>query len=433
MKALVRYTERLAGTVQPPSSKNYTTRYLLAAALAAGESLVRFPASSDDASAMQRCLEDLGAQFRAGADAQGPFVAVRGFGGRPRSPGCLDPGNAGAVLRLLMGVGALLPEVRFATTYATSLGRRPHGDLLAALAQLGVASESADGCLPVVLRGGPPRGGAVTVSGARSSQYLSALLFLAPLLADGMTIAVTGGLVSRPLVRTTLEVLRQAGIQLEADDNLSTFRVAGGQTYQPREYRVNGDWPSSAAVLVAAALTRSCVALPRLSADSQGEQAIVPVLRAMGVDVVHQQDQVTVTGGSPLRAVAVDGDQATDMVLAVLAAAALAGGTTRLYGIANLRLKECDRIAVPALELGRLGVDIRAGASSLTVTGNPAGFAGGIAVATHHDHRVVQLLTLVGLRCRDGLTILEAENITKSYPAFFDDLIKLGANISLVH
>ncbi len=432
MKALVRYTERLAGRIEPPSSKNYTTRYLLAAALAAGESLVRFPASSDDASAMQRCLADLGAHLRPGVDAEGPYVAVRGFGGRPRSPGCLDPGNAGAVLRLLMGVGALLPEVRFATAHATSLGRRPHGDLLDALAQLGVSSESSGGCLPVVLRGGPPRGGSVTVSGARSSQYLSALLFLAPLLPEGMTIEVTGGLVSQPLVRTTVEVLRQAGIELAASDDLCTFRVPGGQAFQPREYRVNGDWPSAAAVLVAAALTRGRVELPRLSADSQGEQTIVPVLRAMGVDVTHDHEQVTVTGGLPLQAVAVDGDQATDMVLAVVAAAALASGTSRIYGIANLRLKECDRLAVPAQELGRLGVNIRPGVSSLTVTGNPAGFVGGMAVATHHDHRVVQLLTLVGLRCRDGLTILEAENVTKSYPAFFDDLIRLGANISLV-
>ena len=161
MQAQVSPTRSLSGRIDPPSSKNYTTRYLLAAALAAGESIVRFPASSDDASAMRRCLRELGAKIKDVEDEVGPLVRIRGFGGRPQNPGTVNPDNAGAVLRLLMGVCAQLDEIRFETDYADSLGKRPHGDLLRALGQLGVQYESDEGRLPVVLRGAGLHGGSV--------------------------------------------------------------------------------------------------------------------------------------------------------------------------------------------------------------------------------------------------------------------------------
>jgi 5-enolpyruvylshikimate-3-phosphate synthase len=138
MKAYVRPTRGLSGHLDPPSSKNYTTRYLLVAALAEGESIVRFPAHSDDATAMRRCLAAFGAHIEDGNDERGPFVRVRGFAGVPENPGTVNPGNAGAVLRLLLGVGAQLGQVRFETDFADSLGKRPHGDLLRALGDLGV-------------------------------------------------------------------------------------------------------------------------------------------------------------------------------------------------------------------------------------------------------------------------------------------------------
>jgi len=431
MKARVHFSERLSGRLDPPSSKNYTTRYLLVAALAEGESVVRFPAVSDDAAALVRCLRSFGAKIEAESDEKGRPLRVRGFGGRPARPRVVNPGNAGAVLRMLMGVGALLPEVRFETDFPESLGQRPHGDLLQALAQLGVESESDEGKLPVVLRGGPARGGRVWVSGAKSSQFLSSLLFLGPLLEAGLEIEVRDGLVSRPLVRTTLEVMRQAGIQVEAARDLLHFRIPGGQQYQAREYSVNGDYPSAAAVLAAGAVTHGKVTIDRLFEDCQGERAAVPLLREMGAVVEYDGQEVRLRGSRGLRGVAFDGDTATDMVLAMVAAAAFAQGESRFYNVGNLRLKECDRIAVPVRELGRIGVDCQEREAEILVRGNPEGYEGGIEVSTHHDHRVAQMLTVVGLRCRRGLTVLDAETVGKSYPAFFEDLIGLGARIEL--
>lgn len=433
MKAHIHYTERLAGRLDPPSSKNYTTRYLLAAALAEGESLVHSPAHSDDAEVMLRGLRGFGAQIREERDAQDKVhLHVKGFGSRPANPGVVDPGNAGAVLRLLLGVGALLPEVRFETRHTESLGQRPHGDLLAALEQLGAQTQSDQGRLPVLLRGGRLHGGRVQVSGAKSSQYLSSLLFLAPLIGEPVEIEVVDHLVSQPLIRTTLEVLSQAGIQIEASADLMNFRIPGGQHYQPGEYTVNGDYPSSAAILAAGAVTNSSIAVDRLFEDCQGERAVIPLLRCMGMAVDYDGRTATLKGHQGLRGVDFDGDTATDLVLAMLAVCAFSAGQSRFHGIGNLRLKECDRIGVPVRELRRLGVDCEEGPAEILIRGCPAGYEGGVEVPTYHDHRVAQMLSIVGLRCRQGLTVLDAETVGKSYPAFFQDLIALGARIELV-
>lgn len=432
MLARVHHTPQLAGRLNPPSSKNYTTRYLLVAALAEGESVVHYPAHSEDAEALIRCLRSFGAAIDEERDHEGGrHLKVRGFGRRPANPGIVDAGNAGAVTRFLMGVGALLPEVTFQTRFGESLGQRPQGDLLEALEQLGVQTTSRQGCLPVTLRGGHLHGGRVRVSGANSSQFLSALLFLAPLIGDDVEIEVVDRLVSQPLIHTTLEVLEQAGVRVEAADNLLHFRVAGGQSYQPGEYTVNGDYPSSAAILAAAAVTGSAIAVDRLFEDRQGERAVIEVLRHMGVPVAYDGCQVRLEPHGGLRPIDFDGDLATDMVLAMLPVASLADGESRFRGIGNLRLKECDRIAVPVSLLGELGVDCEAGEAEIIIRGRPGGYEGGRRLPTHHDHRVAQMLALMGLHCRQGVEIENADTVAKSYPAFFADLIGLGARIDL--
>ena len=137
-----------------------------------------------------------------------------------------------------------------------------------------------------------------------------------------------GGLVSKPLVRTTLEVVREAGIQVEHGDDLVRFRIRGGQEYQPREYTVNGDYPSAAAILGAGAVTRSDIAVERLYQDCQGERAVIPLLRQMGAEVEYDGREVRLGGHGGLRGVAFDGDRATDMVLAMLAVSMAANQST---------------------------------------------------------------------------------------------------------
>jgi 3-phosphoshikimate 1-carboxyvinyltransferase len=430
----------LGGYVQAPPSKNYTTRLILGAALADGDSRVRRPATNDDARALVVCLRQLGARID---EASGDLL-IRGFAGRPRrSDGPVNPGNAGAVLRLLLGTACLIDgETTFVTEHATSLGRRPNEDLLAALRQLGAEAEGAgpDGTLPIRIGGGPSRlrGGSVTVNAQHSSQFLSSLLYMTPFLDGDSSIALAEApagaprLVSRPLIDQTLDALGQFRIALQARMDEDAFFIPGGQTAQPIDQLVNGDWPSAAALLAAVAVAGGMATIYGLDADAQGERRAREALEEMGCEFQQPRGgELVVHSKGALRAIRFNGDLATDAVLALVAAACLAEGTSRFSGIANLRLKECDRIAEPLEELAKIGVRARHGDDWIEIDGNPDGYDGGVTVDSRGDHRVAQLLAIVGTRCERGLTIARAEHIAKSYPEFFDDLTRLGVKLTI--
>ncbi len=344
-------------------------------------------------------------------------------------------GNAGAVLRLLLGLGALLPHVTFETDHPDSLGRRPNADLLDALRSLGITVQAREpgGLLPITLAGGPPRGGEVVVSGARSSQYLSALLYLAPLLPDGLRITVSDGLRSVPLVRATLRALAAAGIAVEAAPDLRSFVVPGSQRFQPRVYDVPGDTPSAAA-LAAVALTAGIpVRLERLDAAEDDVRALVAALEAFGAPILATPEADTgvlsLSGAARLHSATLDGDAIIDSVPALVAAACFARGETRFENVATLRLKESDRIDDLCGELRRAGADVEPHPDRIVVRGQPSGIRGGVTVNGHDDHRLAQALAITALRCERGLVIDGADAVAKSYPGFFADLARLGASV----
>ncbi|MFD2670247.1 3-phosphoshikimate 1-carboxyvinyltransferase [Marinicrinis sediminis] len=429
MKAIVKPTPKLSGELQALSSKNYTTRYLLVAALAEGTSTVYYPAHSEDSDAIRRCIQDLGAVL----EEDDEKIVIQGFGRHPKPVKELNVGNAGAVLRFLMSIAAFCPEVTFVNQYPDSLGKRPHDDLITALEQMNVKVGHQEGRLPITIHGGQPKGGKITVSGSISSQYLSSLLFMTPLLEEDSEITVTGDLKSKVVVGQTLEVLAQAGIRIEASDDLMHFVVPGRQQYAAREYIVQGDYPGSAAILAAAAVTESDIRVHRLLEESkQGERAVVDVLKAMDVPLTHADSIVHVQGNGKLKAGEFDGDEFTDGVLAMVAAAVFAEGTSRFYNVENLRYKECDRITDYLNELRKAGAQVEERQSEIIVHGRPEGVEGGVEINAHFDHRVIMALTVVGLRSKQGLTIQDAHHVAKSYPQYFDHLQALGAQVELI-
>jgi 3-phosphoshikimate 1-carboxyvinyltransferase len=418
-----------------PGAKYYTLRYLLAAFLAEGENRVHNPALSDDTAVLVRAIRALGGQVAWERDGDDGWAArITGCGGRPSvAPGVIQAGNAGAVLRFLLGIGALLPEVRFETDHPGSLGRRPNSDLLAALESLGIATESqgSDGLLPVTLRGGPPRGGAVSVSGARSSQYASALLYLAPLLPDGLDLTITDDLRSAPLLRATLRTLGEAGIVVNASDDLRRITIPGGQVYPAREYAVPGDAPSAAALACAALALDARLTLPGLDLEGEETRAVIAALETFGARLTldHVQGALTVERGAQLHGTTLDGDAIIDSVPVFGALACLVEGESRFERVATLRLKESDRIGDLCAELRRAGADLDPLPDAIIVRGRPEGIAGGVTVASHDDHRLAQALAIVALRSERGLAIADADAVAKSYPGFFADLAALGAQV----
>lgn len=468
----------LTGDIDPPSSKNYTTRYILASCLADGRSRVEKPAVQDDAVALVRCCRQLGARIVArsadGAEVEFAIensrrvdhLEIDGFGARPRlgdphAP--VDPDNAGAVLRFLLGAGALVEGgANFATAhYGHSLGTRPNRDLLDALAQLGVEAKGTGdkGTLPIALAGGrerirkhlelrriQDRLGAgepvpVCISGAVSSQFLSSLLFMVPLLEEAIAVQVVDDLKSKPLIHTTLAVLADAGIDVEASDDLMRFVVRPGQKYRARTWAVNGDWPGTAAILGAAAVVpNSRIRLFRLREDEQGERRCVDFYRAMGCTAEADGDALVFSSPARLKGAAIDGDTCTDAVLAMMGAAALGDGESAFAGINNLQFKECDRVREPIAEMRKVFAGAVGGKPTATwtpddnpeeirIVGAPFGFTGGISVDGRGDHRVIMLLSLLGLRSRNGLRINGAHHVAKSFPGWFDTLRAMGAKV----
>jgi len=423
MKVLVRPATSLKGSVAAPPSKNYTTRYIWLSALTRGESRVLGPAANDDALALQACCRSLGAVIRE----EGKNLVIKGFGRTPRAVKKLNPGNGGLVLRLLLALGLLLPEVTYVTSYPDSLGKRPQDDLLAALRALSAEVEDTGGRLPITVRGaGPLLRREAAVSGRVSSQYATALLFVAPLLG-GLVVRVTEGLSSRPPLATTLQVMTGGGITPEADWERLVFRAPGGE-YVPGVYRVPGDYPAAAALLAAAAIVPSQVLITNLTPhDQQGEKAVLPYLKEMGVFLQETDRGVEIRGGAPLSAVDFCGEKAVDAVLSMAVVAALATGTTRFSGVGNLRWKESDRIEDFACELRKAGVKVQEEREEFWITGQPEGYKGGTVIDAHQDHRLVMAFSALALRTREGLVIRGAEHVKKSYPTFFTDLTALGA------
>ncbi len=433
MKVKVHPAFRLEGKLQAQPSKNYTTRYLYAAALADGESVVENIALSEDARALLQCLETLGAQF---TFLNERTVQVRGFGRTPLSGQEINPGNAGTVLRLLLGISVLTEQTSFTTDYTDSLGRRPNDDLLKALSSLDIEyTAGTGGTLPLTIRGISkvlPENVELTVSGEKSSQFLSSLLFLAPLLDRRVEIRVTGNLKSAPLIRQTLQVQREAGISVDYYDSLTNFVIKKGQSYQPGKFVVGGDHPGTAAILGICCLVPSHVEISNLLNDEQGEKNVIPALQEMGADLDWKNGRVLVRGGKTLRGIQFNGDRATDAVQALSAVTCVAEGTSRFYNVENLRYKECDRISDWGKELLKMGVPFREEQDAFEITGNPAGYEGGMYFDSHQDHRVIMGLTLIGARCKKPIIIENAQHIAKSYPDFFAHLQQLGARVEII-
>lgn len=487
-------TAPLTGTIDPPSSKNFTTRYTLASCLANGRSVVRLPAVQDDAVALVRCCRAMGAvidaidhqgnpiEFSVENDGRINRLEIFGFGSNPRllKPGVpLNPGNAGAVFRMLMAASTLLPEVEWVTDFADSLGKRPHLDLLLAFEQLGieVTYRGEDGRLPIKLRGGLERIRAhvaeqrrikglaadepfpITVSGEVSSQFTSALLFLAPLLDMDLMISVTGKLKSLPLIETTRNVLSRAGIEVESSRERHMHFIGKGQRYAPRTWDTNGDWPGSSAILAAAAVVPgSEIRVRRLFEDEQGEKECVPFYQRMGCSITRDiepgvGESLVLKSPAALQGSAVNGDLCTDAVLAMMGAAASASGESRFVQIRVLQFKECDRVREPIAELRKIYATAKPAPADrpvpnaqesdlwfnpeedpdmIHVWGHPQGFVGGIDVDGRGDHRVIMMLSVIALRCDQGLRIHHAEHVSKSFPGWFDTLRQMGVRVDLI-
>ncbi len=428
----------LRGEIAVPSSKYHTVRAILAAFLAEGASIIEEPAQSDDTAVLLKACKQLGATIDTSYHAGGCTLHIQGVGGRirPPAPLTIDVGNAGAVLRLLLSICALSPqEITFTTSYPESLGRRPNDDLLQALDQLGIEIKNLgpQGTLPITLQGGHLHGGLVRLSGKKSSQFLSALLYLAPLLEEDVEIEIIDTLASASFIDLTIQMLHQVGIKIITQERYRRYAIPGGQSYKSQTYRVPGDYPSAAALLAAVAVAKGEITLYPLPPGDTDGNALLSAFGQLGLHITRGKgrlkDHITARAEGPLQPIYLDGRPVIDSVPYLAAAACFASRPSVIHHIANLRLKESDRIYDLAAELKKIGCYVIPSRDMLE-TAPAKEVAGGVEVDVHTDHRLAQALTVAGLGSQQPITIHNAHHVAKSYPAFFDDLASLGAGIT---
>lgn len=422
----IKSTKTLKGEVCAPPSKSYTQRMLIASALSPGCSRISGPLVSDDTEATLRAVRELGARVKVtkGCWTVNGESHVRGA----KEP--IDCGESGATLRFMIPVAALAAEPSV-LMLGSSLEQRPVEPLLQSLKQLGVETSTGKivGKSSIRVKGGGIVGGKTGIRGDISSQFISGLMFACPLASRDTEITLTTPLESKGYVQMTVEVLAKHGIQVDVLEDFGRIRIPSGQTYNPCDHRVPGDFSSAAFLLAAAAITRSEVTVNNLDYSLvQGDKAIVGVLKQMGVQGKVCSNQIEIKGtGKPLEAVDVNAKDTPDLVPVCAALACYAKGTTRIHDAHRLRLKESDRLASLHEELRKMGADIAGDEDSLTVKG-PCKLHGA-DIDPHNDHRIAMACAVAALGAEGETKIHNAECVKKSYPTFFIDLKRIGAGV----
>lgn len=408
--------------VRVPGSKSITNRALLLAALAEGSTRIEHALQSDDTRHMQRALGALGVTVR--TDASGETIEMDGSGGRFSSrEATLFTGNAGTAARFLLAA-VCLGDGRYVVDGSERMRQRPIGDLVDALRQLGAQLDCPSGCPPVTVEAHGLPGGHARVRGSQSSQYLSALLMVAPYAASDVVVEIDGGLIAKPYIDMTLGVMSQFGIEVRRH-GYDRFEIAAGRRYRaPGSYAVESDASSAHYFLAAAALSGGDVTVEGIGTRSlQGDVRFVDVLERMGARVERGEDHLTVRGGSKLGGVDVDMNDISDTAPTLAVIASFAGAPVRIRNVGHLRLQESERIASVTAELSKLGGKVTEHDDGWTI--EPAALHGG-EVDTYDDHRLAMAFSLVGLKV-PGIVIRDPQCVSKTFPTYFSELERLRA------
>ncbi|MDZ7704741.1 MAG: 3-phosphoshikimate 1-carboxyvinyltransferase [Trueperaceae bacterium] len=406
-----------------PGSKSLTNRAFVVAALATGRSVLHDVLIAEDSEVMIGALR----QLDFSVTLTGITATVEGRAGAiPADAATLDLRLSGTSIRFLTALVALgRGDYRLDGT--ARMRERPIGDLLAALSELGasVGTELGNDCPPVIVRADGLGGGAATIAGGRSSQYLSALLMAAPYARNPVTLRVEGVLQSKPFIDMTIELMRDFGVDV-VREGYERFEIAPG-VYQAREYAVEGDAMAAGYLWAAAAVTGGRVTVTNLGeGSSQGDKRLADVLGSMGCSVGWSEHEVAVAAPADgvLRGGRFDLNDMPDQAQTLAVVALFADRPVRIDNIWNLRIKETDRLRALATELRKFGTEVTEGDDYIVVNPLETPPPGRVIVDSYGDHRMAMAFALAGLRL-PGVVIDNPACVAKTFPDFFRVLADL--------
>lgn len=423
--------QHMHGTVSLPGSKSISNRTLLLAALAKGETEIIDLLASDDTLVMLAALQKLGVHWHqdVGPVPEHPAqnYRVQGVEGRfPQTHADLFMGNAGTAIRPLTAALAVMGG-DYQLHGIARMHERPIGDLVDALNAIGtrISYTGNPGYPPLHIQRGQIHSHALRVRGNVSSQFLTAILMAAPLMAreQDVLIEVEGELISKPYIEITLNLMRRFGVVVE-QDGWAAFRVRAGQHYtSPGSIHVEGDASSASYFLAAGAISGGPVRVEGVGRDSiQGDVRFAEALEKMGAQITMGPNWIEATSQGGLHAIDMDFNHIPDAAMTIAVAALYANGTTTLRNIASWRVKETDRIAAMANELRKLGATVEEGADYLSVT--PPAQLQSATIVTYDDHRMAMCFSLASLdgalRRGTKVRISEPKCVAKTFPDYFD-------------
>lgn len=418
-------------------SKSYTNRALVTAALASGTSTISSASISTDSEAMVAALRLLGVTIDEHEETHGTTLTVEGVGGAFKPyRGEINVGPAGTTMRFLTALCAGIPGADITLAGSERMHARPIAELVTALRSLGAEIEylGSEGCPPLRIRSKSHlKGGAITMNGTVSSQFISAILLTSPLNTSKLTLEIGGEQISKSYIDMTLQSMRDFGVTI-TNDSYKKYTYLPGKIYTPRQFQVEGDASGASYLWGLAAVSQGKVTVKNINPNSaQGDIHFPEVLMRMGCSVSSDARSITVSGPKVLKGIDIDMSSMPDTAQTLATVAAFAQGTTVMRGLSTLRVKETDRIAALHTELAKVGVHSEAGPDYLVVHGaTPAsGAPHGARIKTYDDHRMAMSFAILAAKI-PGIEIEEPHVVDKSFPTFWKMLGTCGIGVETV-
>lgn len=349
------------------------------------------------------------------------------------NPSLIDIHHAGTAMRFLTAYFAIQENQEVVITGSSRMKQRPIKILVEALQKMGaeITYQEKEGFPPIKIIGKKLVNSKVSLLADTSSQYISALLLIAPKLENGLELALEGKITSLPYIKMTLALLDELGIETEFVDN--TIKVKPQPIIHKSQFIIESDWSSASYFYSIVALSEigTTIKLSSYKYNSlQGDSILSEIYKDFGVQTIFNMDNsITISKGtnSNLKYLSLDLNQAPDIAQTITVTCFGLGIGCQLTGLHTLKIKETDRLEALRIELGKLGAKITVTNNSLTLE-TSAKIESGIEISTYNDHRMA--MAFAPLALKTDITIQDAEVVSKSYPAFWNDLKNIGFNIS---
>ena len=411
---------QLNGEIVCPPSKSYTHRAIFLAALSDGKSIVKNSLYSSDT----RATIDACKTFGVDVHESGDVISIDNSINLEGQGGIIDVVNSGTTIRIATAIAAISPN-KTILSGDSSIKKRPMKPLLDSLESLGANCISDDGKPPITVSG-RIRGGEVKIMGDVSSQFVSALLIIAPRLQNGLEINIEGNIVSKPYIDSTIASMEKFGVELVTEEKYKKYKIKP-QVYKPTEFSVPSDFSNLALLLAAIVLVGNNVSIRISMGDlPQGDELFIDILEKMGVIVTLQNNMITVKTPVKLDGGKFDLGNTPDLLPPLAILVLKSQNPIWIYNVAHARFKETDRIKIIAREIKKIGVRVEEKDDGIILY--PPENIKSAKLESENDHRLFMAFCICGMYI-GSCEVSNPESIEVSYPNFISDITKIGGKI----